>query len=166
METDFCAELKDACLLRINESADRIRKCVHMLSEEQIWHRQNEHLSPVANLVLHLCGNISQYIISSLGHLPYDRARDMEFAANRSHTQAELLEVFHDTIEAAISIISEAREEELLRVRSVQGFSMTGIGVIIHVTEHLSYHTGQVAMHTKLLIAEDLGFYSGVNLNQ
>jgi uncharacterized damage-inducible protein DinB len=77
-----------------------------------------------------------------------------------------LLEVFHDTIEAAISIISEAREEELLRVRSVQGFSMTGIGVIIHVTEHLSYHTGQVAMHTKLLIAEDLGFYSGVNLNQ
>ncbi|MBX2907356.1 MAG: DUF1572 family protein [Taibaiella sp.] len=166
METDFCTGFKEECLLRITESADRVSKCVQDLSEEELWHRQNEHLSPVANLVLHLCGNISQYIIMSLGHQPYTRERDTEFAAHRSHSKIDLLRKFSQTIADATSIIANTTEEELLRTRTVQGFTMTGIGAVIHVTEHLSYHTGQIAMHTKLLKNHDLGFYSGVNLNQ
>lgn len=136
------------------------------LTEEELWLRPNSNLASVANLVLHLCGNISQYIIMSLGHMPYHRERDREFAASSSHTKAEVLAIFAATIEQAESIISGVTEEELMRKRIVQGFSMTGIGVVVHVTEHLSYHTGQIAMHTKLRKDKDLGFYAGKNLNQ
>jgi uncharacterized damage-inducible protein DinB len=48
----------------------------------------------------------------------------------------------------------------------VQVYELTGVGIIIHVTEHLSYHTGQIATLTKLLLEKDLGFYAGLNLNQ
>ncbi len=68
MENDFAAELKKECLLRINESAERIVKCLNMLNDDELWRRPNSQLAAVANLVLHLCGNISQYIIDSLGH--------------------------------------------------------------------------------------------------
>jgi len=150
----------------MGESAARITKCVNELTEEEVWARPNTNLSSVANLVLHLCGNISQYIIMSLGNERYARERDTEFAAIGSHTKSELLQVFSDTMEHATTIIKVATGEELRRTRNVQGFTMTGIGVVVHVTEHLSYHTGQVAMHTKLRRDKDLGFYAGVNLNQ
>ena len=166
MEKPFAELFKEECLLRIRESAERINNCANELVDEELWLRPNSHLSSVANLVLHLCGNISQYITDSLGHKPYARQRDMEFAADKSHTRSGLLNIFNETIATAEAIIHHATEEELLRSRIVQGFAMTGIGVIIHVTEHLSYHTGQIAMHTKLLKNKGLGFYAGVNLNQ
>jgi uncharacterized damage-inducible protein DinB len=53
-----------------------------------------------------------------------------------------------------------------VRIRQVQGFSLTGIGIIIHVTEHYSYHTGQIALLTKLLKDRDLAFYAGIDLNK
>jgi uncharacterized damage-inducible protein DinB len=64
-----------------------------------------------------------------------------------------------------VQVIKEASTEELLRVRSVQGYDYSGIGIIIHVTEHYSYHTGQIAFWTKLLQNKDLGFYANINLN-
>jgi len=50
-------------------------------------------------------------------------------------------------------------------VRSVQGFSFSGVGVIIHAVEHYSYHTGQIAFWVKQLKEKDLGFYNGTDLN-
>lgn len=166
MEKHFTEEFKEQCLVRIGESATRITNCVNDLAEEELWLRPNNNLSSVANLVLHLCGNINQYIAMSLGHKAYVRERDLEFAASNSHTKSQILQLFTDTLSQATDIIQNASEEELLRTRNVQGFTMTGIGVVIHVTEHLSYHTGQIAMHTKLRRNKDLGFYAGLNLNQ
>ena len=40
----------------------------------------------------------------------------------------------------------------------------TGLTILIHVTEHFSYHTGQIAYITKLLSDKSLGFYDGVSL--
>ena len=69
------------------------------------------------------------------------------------------------TINNAIGVIESADEKRLLKVYSAQGFDLSGIGIIIHVTEHYSYHTGQIAFWIKQLKDKDLGFYSGVNLN-
>ena len=54
---------------------------------------------------------------------------------------------------------------ELLRSRTVQGFQLSGIGIVVHVTEHYSYHTGQIAFWTKQLKNKDLGFWEGKDLN-
>lgn len=63
-------------------------------------------------------------------------------------------------------MIQNISDEELLRVRAVQAYEFSGAGNIIHVVEHYSYHTGQIAFWTKLLKNKDLGFFAGVDLNQ
>jgi uncharacterized damage-inducible protein DinB len=150
---------------RIELNTPRIVKCLTELSEEEVWHRPNESSNSIGNLILHLCGNITQYIISSLGGETDNRQRDTEFAAMGNYTKVELQSLLENTINKAIDVIEDCDEDELLKIRSVQGFTYSGIGNIIHVTEHYSYHTGQIALLTKIMKNKDLGFYAGMDLN-
>ena len=127
--------------------------------------RINGASNSVGNLVLHLCGNITQYVLSSLGGQPDHRARDAEFAATGGLTKQQLGEKLAATTSEAARIMARATETELLRVRSVQGFQLSGIGIVVHVTEHYSYHTGQIAFWTKQLKNKDLGFWADKDLN-
>ncbi len=62
-------------------------------------------------------------------------------------------------------IISSLDEEQLLRSYSVQGYEKSGIAIVVHVTEHFSYHTGQIVFQTKMMKDIDTGFYRGKDLN-
>lgn len=165
MTDELLKEVKEHSIYRIERSTPRIVTCMGQLSEEEVWLRPNEASNSVGNLVLHICGNMTQYIISSIGGQPDDRERDKEFSATGGFTKRELIDKLTNTTLEAVRVISEASLEELLRIRSVQGYSYSGIGNIIHVTEHYSYHTGQIALWTKLLKNKDLGFYANINLN-
>ncbi len=158
-------EVIDQAILRINENTPRIEKCLNHLTEEEIWQKPNSSSNSVGNLMLHLCGNIRQYIISSLGGEEDKRTRKREFTETKSLNKSELLKKLTDTVHIACRTIRNLSEEDLLEMRSVQGFNYSGIGNIIHVVEHYSYHTGQIAFWTKLLKDRDLGFYDGINLN-
>lgn len=153
-------------IFRLEENTPRIEKCLLQLSDEEVWKRPNLHSNSVGNLILHLCGNITQYILSSLGGQPDFRMRDEEFAAREGYTRDQLLDKIKITVNAATETIRKLNREELLREREVQGFNLTGIGIIIHVVEHYSYHTGQIAFWTKLLKNTNLEFYAGIDLNK
>lgn len=158
-------EFKSQSIHRIELNTPRIAKCLAELTEEEIWQRPNDVSNSIGNLILHLCGNIRQYAISSLGGKEDTRERDKEFSATGGYTKAELLNKLETTVAEAIQTIKDSTEENLLLVRSVQGFIYSGIGIIVHITEHYSYHTGQIAFWTKLLKNKDMGFYAGLNLN-
>jgi len=158
-------EFLQNAILRLDENTDKIKKCLRELTEEEIWRRPNSASNSVGNLLLHLCGNIRQYAISSLGREPDVRARDTEFSARELGNKSELFAQLSTTVEEAVAVLKKIDAEELLRVRSVQGYSFSGIGIVIHVVEHYSYHTGQIAFWTKLLRDQDLGFYAKVDLN-
>ena len=143
----------------------RIEKCLRQLSEIEVWQKPNANTNSIGNLILHLCGNITQYIHSSLGKEDDIRERDFEFSTKRGYTKKELLEKIESVTNKAIQIITAASEEDLLHKRMVQGFDYTGIGIIIHVTEHYSYHVGQIAFWTKFIKDKDLGFYEDFDLN-
>jgi uncharacterized damage-inducible protein DinB len=150
---------------RMDESLRQIKICLNLLSEEAIWQKPNESSNSIGNLILHLCGNITQYGIASIKNEEDNRKRDEEFSATTGFSKEELIKKLTDTIAEAKRAFYDAPLSELLRKRSVQGFNFSGVGNIVHVTEHLSYHTGQIALWTKLLKNTDLGFYSGVDLN-
>lgn len=152
-------------LLRLHEeSLPRIVKCLDPLDNQQIWWRPNEASNSIGNLVLHLCGNVSQWIYSGLGGFPDNRARQAEFDERRVIDKAELTRLLTDTMDRIKPVIANLAEEQLLRKRPVQTFEETGLSILIHVTEHFSYHTGQIAYITKMLLAQPLGFYEGITL--
>ncbi|MBL7826072.1 MAG: DUF1572 family protein [Saprospiraceae bacterium] len=149
----------------MQENPPRILQCLGELTEDEVWKRPNENSNSVGNLILHLCGNIRQYGIASLGHQPDHRVRDAEFEARGGFSKDELQKRLETTVSEAFEVIRSTTDEEMMRVRTVQGFQMSGIGICVHICEHLSYHTGQIAFWTKLLRNKDLAFYGGINLN-
>jgi uncharacterized damage-inducible protein DinB len=161
----FEKEFVEQCIFRLNENPPRIEKCLALLTEDEVWQRPNQSSNSIGNLILHLCGNIRQYAVSSLGNEPDRRHRDFEFETKGGFTKEELWSKFSETIALAIATISETNGNDWLRNRKVQGFEFSGIGILIHVVEHLSYHTGQIAYYTKELKNKQVGFYDGQDLN-
>ena len=166
MKEKIIKEFIEQSLYIFDQNTPRITRCMNELEEADTWKRPNNASNSIGNLILHLCGNITQYIISSLGEAKDIRERDKEFSADGGFSKPELIEKLHTTIEKAKNVIQQMDGDSLLRKRIVQGFQYSGMGIIIHVTEHYSYHTGQVVFWTKLLKNKDLGFYAGIDLNK
>jgi len=160
------ALLREARRRLLEECLPRIRKCLLELTEEEVWSRPNGESNSAGNLVLHLCGNVGQYILSGLGGAPDHRDRPKEFSARGGLPRAELLDRLERTMEAAGRVIDALDARALLERRVVQGFDYDGVGILIHVIEHFSYHTGQIAYLVKARKGMDLGFYRGVDLNR
>lgn len=163
-EEKIVEELVKNALYRMDESTRMIHKSLEQISDDELWVKPNDSLNSIANLMLHLCGNITQYVISSLGETEDARNRDLEFSKVGGLTKSEVLKKLEDTVDSAKRVIFDASLEQMLRVRPVQGFTFSGIGVIIHTVEHYSYHTGQIAFWVKQLKNKDLGFYEGIDL--
>jgi uncharacterized damage-inducible protein DinB len=162
---NFSKEFIEQSIFRMEENNVRIEKCLAMLNEEEIWKKPNPSSNSVGNLILHLCGNIRQYIVSSLGKTEDSRMRDKEFSATGGFPKKELLGKILGTVEEANHTLKGLNGADLIARKSVQGYDLSGIGIIIHVVEHYSYHTAQIAFWTKLLKDKDLGFYTDQDLN-
>lgn len=159
-------EVVKHAVFRLRENMAKINSSLEWLSEEEIWHRPNSSSNSVGNLVLHLCGNLTQYIITSLGNQEDKRERDLEFSTTGGINKEGLIDRLKETIEASNGLLENLDRERLLKMYKVQGFSYTGLGNVIHAVEHFSYHTGQIAFWTKVLKDRDLGFYAGMDLNK
>ena len=162
-------DLRDALvrevLLRLyDECFPRILKCLDQLDDSQIWWRPNESSNSIGNLVLHLSGNVRQWIYSGLGRNNDFRNRQTEFDERGPISREDLREKLTSTMELVRPVITNIPTEELLKIRSVQTFEETGMTILVHVTEHFSYHTGQIAFITKMLNNKSLGFYENVSL--
>ena len=159
------SEFKAQIILRLEENPPRIERCLSLLSEAEVWQKPNASSNSVGNLILHLCGNIRQYAISSLVNGTDLREREIEFSTAGGFSKQALFEKLQSTVAEALETIRGASDADMLRVRLVQGFEMSGIGIAIHVCEHFSYHTGQIAFWVKLVKDKDLGFYADLDLD-
>lgn len=162
-------DLRDALVREVlhrmyDECLPRILQCMDQLNDQQIWWRPNEESNSIGNLVLHLCGNVRQWIYAGLGKNEDVRNRQTEFDERKIIPVSELKELLVTTMDMVRPVIENIPTEELLNIRAVQTFEETGLTILVHVTEHFSYHTGQIAYITKMLINKPLGFYNGVNL--
>ncbi len=165
MEPELLSEFKEQIMYRLDESTRMNLQSLALVSENEIWKRVNDSSNSIGNLILHLCGNISQYAIASLGNTDDHRNRDLEFSIQDGYSKAELIKKLINTVEEAKIIINQTTSKAYLKKREVQGFNFSGIGIAIHVAEHYSYHTGQIAFWVKQLKNKDLGFYDGLDLN-
>ena len=162
---DLVETLREEACRRLEESRLRIHACVGRLSDEQLWHRPNVHVVSVGNLVLHLTGNVEQWINSALGSQPDRRVRDREFDEEGPVLREVLLGNLDATLLKAKNTINSLREEDFTRWWPVQGYRESGTAIVLHVVEYFSSHTGQIILDTMLLREIDTGYYAGQDLN-
>ncbi len=164
METQILNEFKIQSIFRLKEGYRMVVKALDFIDEKELWQLPVENGMSLGNQILHSCGNIRQYIISSLGNQIDSRKRDLEFKTKSQLEKKVLLKQLEETIDASIQIIKKTNEQEYLKVKKVQVFSFSGIGLVLHAVEHFSYHVGQIAFWVKFLTQKDLGFYNGIDL--
>ncbi len=165
MTEEFREEFKSNAIYRIDESLRMISIALAKIAPEDIWQPPNASITPIGNLLLHICGNMTQYVITGLSDQQDNRNRTAEFSKENKQSKDELLQKLLLVAQDAKKEIDKASDESLLKKRGVQGFTFSGIGMILHAVEHLSYHTGQIALQVKLSVDQDLGFYEGLDLD-
>jgi len=143
----------------LDEYWPRLRTCVESLTDEQLWWTPNKASNSVGNLLLHLNGNVRQWLVTSFNGGDDARDRPAEFAARGSIPVSTLLQQLETTLHEAAAVLSRLTEADLTRSMSIQGYSVTGMHAVYHVVEHFGMHYGQIVYVTKLLRCEGLGFY-------
>lgn len=145
----------------IGEIWPRLRASVDGLSDDQLWWRPNDASNSIGNLLLHLNGNVRQWILQGLGGMESLRDRDAEFSERRAVPASELLSALDRTMREVDVLLGSLTPQDLLRERNIQVYAnVTGMDAIYHVVEHFAMHYGQILYISKLLRGEDLGFYA------
>ncbi len=137
----------------------KIERCLERLTDEQVWWRASERSNSVGNLLLHLEGNLRQWVVGGVGGAADARVRDREFEERRSLPRGELLSALRAAVSEADGALARLDPAALLETRRVQGLDVTLLAAVFHAVEHFSMHTGQVILLTKMLADEDLAFY-------
>lgn len=139
---------------------ERIDTCLSMLTEEQLIFKPNPSSNSVANLVIHLCGNLRQWIMTSFGEKDDIRNRNAEFQLDhRELGKAGLLELVQKTNEETKKIVDSLDESQVRRKYTVQNYHVDGVYILCHVMEHYSYHVGQITYITKMLTDKSTNYY-------
>jgi hypothetical protein len=147
----------------VNQYWPRLRKCVEPLTDEQIWWRPNAASNSIGNLMLHLNGNMRQWLVDSFNQAEDKRDRPAEFAASGSLAGSALLEKLGGTISEGAMVLDRLTEAELMAPYEIQGYNVHGLDAVYQVVEHFGLHYGQIAYITKMITDKDLGFYKELN---
>jgi uncharacterized damage-inducible protein DinB len=163
---DATRELTDAFLSfsrekLIREMWPRLRASLDGLSNDQIWWRPNEASNSIGNLLLHLNGNVRQWILQGIAGIENLRDRDSEFNARTAVPVSELVSALDRTLSEVDAVLEKLTSEDLLRRHDIQVYrDVPAIDAIYHVVEHFAMHYGQILYISKLLRGADLGFYA------
>ena len=155
IEEDFLTSAAE----KLAENLERIEACVPKLPADSLWARHSENENAVGNLLLHLDGNVRQWILSGIAGAPDIRDRPSEFSARSGVTAPTMVTNLRATVCEAVEVIRSLPYQRLTERIRVQGYDATVLSAIFHVVEHFSGHTYQVILLTKRATGEDLGFY-------
>jgi uncharacterized damage-inducible protein DinB len=155
LEADFLTNAAD----KLAENLDRIDACLTELPPHALWARDSENENAVGNLLLHLNGNVRQWILSGVGAQPDERDRQREFTTRAGADASVLFATLGRTVGDAIAVIRSLPHPRLAEAVTIQGYDTTVLSAIFHVVEHFSGHTYQIILLTKRFTRKDLGFY-------
>jgi uncharacterized damage-inducible protein DinB len=156
LENEITASLLDYLCRRLETMTANVGICLSRLTDAQIWERHGEHENAVGNLLLHLCGNMRQWVISGVGGAVDVRERDAEFSADGGLGAEELMGRFALTVAEARRVIARVPAERLLERITPQGRDVNVLEAILQVVGHVEQHVGQIVVLTKQMTRTDL----------
>ena len=137
----------------------RLRATIEELTEDQLWWRPNDASNSIGNLLLHLNGNVRQWLVVSFTRQEDHRNRPAEFNEKAGGPPGPILAQLGATLDEAAAILARLTESDLLAPMQIQGYHVTGLVAVYQVVEHFGLHYGQIMYITKALNDKDLGFY-------
>ncbi|MSO23976.1 MAG: DUF1572 domain-containing protein [Acidobacteria bacterium] len=83
----------------------KIEKCLDVLSEEAVWWRAHETSNSLGNLLLHLSGNVRQWIVSGIGGKPDNRQRPLGFSERNAIPKMIVWPKLQDSVAEASQVL-------------------------------------------------------------
>lgn len=144
--------LKELGARLFDEFWPRLDKCLVLCCEDQLWYRPNESCNSIGNLVLHLEGNLRQWVLHGVAGAEDVRQRKFEFASSGAYSTEELKQRMGLLKSELQEVWESVQPEWLSNKRLIQGFETSVLGALIHVVEHFSYHLGQISLDRKSVV--------------
>ena len=168
------AFLRHARFRMRDDYLQKIGRAIAGLSDAEIWARLNDESNSIGNLMLHIAGNMRQWLVSGVGGAPDARVRSEEFAARGTMNATELVNHLKATIDETDEVLARVMEElersgtdaALQRAIAPQGYDQTVLDAVFHVVEHFSQHTGQILMLAKWQLGRGLSLYETKELEK
>ncbi|MEO8146276.1 MAG: DUF1572 family protein [Bacteroidia bacterium] len=162
------SSFKSISVAHLNEYMLRIKKAIADLNHEQIWWKPHPNTISIGNILKHLNGNVTQWMISGLGREEDHRNRAEEFKDDEMPAKEILLNKLSLTISKSCNVIENISDDDLQTSITIQDFETTKLAAIYHVVEHFSWHSGQVTWVSKMLQGENhhIAFYDDNKLNE
>ncbi len=157
--------IQDVKVRLLEESLPRLLRCLEMLTDDQVKYNFNEHTNSIANLIFHLESNCKQWMFNPFLGDTFERERKIEFIAKAELSIEQLKQKLDVLQKRIIESLDQITEAQLTADYTIQGFHTNGVSILVHLTEHFSYHTGQIALITKILINQATLFYDDSTLN-
>jgi hypothetical protein len=155
---ELAAAIGAAAAHELDSALARIRHCLEQLNDEQVWHRAQPGLNSIGNLILHLCGNLRQWIVAGIGGAPDVRTRPAEFTERGPIPKDQLLHGLETVIAAAKRVLAGVDSRQLTGLRRIQGFDMTGVAAIFDSVPHFRGHTQEIVHMTRLQLGDAYQF--------
>lgn len=120
--------------------------------ETLLWQTLQGVENSAGNLMLHLEGNLREYVGRQLGGIPYTRVRPREFS-DRDVPRDELIHRIDDIALRIPAVIEGLSNDALDAVypENVLGVSMSTGQFLMHLYGHLNYHLGQIDYLRRIL---------------
>jgi hypothetical protein len=142
----------------LNSALSRIKHCVGQLTDNQLWNRPRPGVNSIGNVILHLCGNLRQWIVAGLTGALDTRDRPAEFAEQGPIPREELMGRLEAVVGEAKRVLIALDARRLAEMRRIQGFDLTGIGAIFDSVPHFRGHTQEIVHMTRSLLGDSYRF--------
>jgi hypothetical protein len=142
----------------LTSALGKIKHCLGQLTDEQVWWRSHPSMNSIGNLILHLCGNLRQWIVAGLGGAADVRDRPAEFSERGPIPRDELLRRLEAVVDEARTVLARQTARQLLESRRIQGFDVTGLKAIFDSVPHFRGHTQEIVHLTRLQLSDDYRF--------
>jgi hypothetical protein len=155
---ELAAAVGAATAHELNSALDRIKHCLGQLADEQVWHRSQPGLNSIGNLILHLGGNLRQWIVAGIGGTTDVRNRPAEFDERGPISKEELMRSLEAVVEEAKRVLTGVDTRQLADVRRIQGFDVTGVAAIFDSVPHFRGHTQEIVHMTRMQLGDAYKF--------
>jgi len=130
-----------ACL---HYGVERVKHCLAQLDDDQLWWRPNEEMNAIGNLLLHLAGNLGQWIVAGIGDLEDTRDRPVEFSERRAIPRSDLLRHLLAVVDESCTTLSAVSADDLLTMKNIQGMNVSKMHAMLHSVTHFQGHVQEI----------------------